>query len=57
MAFSEEKGDEFFSEMAADESGIFTLFGLIDLLFAMCVSFIPAVILLMMSVFIWLIDF
>ncbi|MCY7752234.1 hypothetical protein P8876_11275 [Bacillus haynesii] len=56
-AFSKEKGDEFFSEMAADGSGIFTLFGLIDLLFAMCVSFIPAVILLMMSVFIWLIDF
>ncbi len=27
-AFSEEKGDEFFLEMTADGSGIFTLFGL-----------------------------
>ncbi|MPQ23706.1 hypothetical protein GA512_01260 [Bacillus paralicheniformis] len=71
-AFSKEKGDEFFSEMTADGSGIFTLFGLIGLLFVKllkgifpklphgkavrCISFILAVILLLMSIFIWLLN-
>ncbi|KAA0835831.1 MULTISPECIES: hypothetical protein [Bacillus] len=70
--FSKEKSDEFFSEMTADGSGIFTLFGLIGLLFAKllkaispklphdwalrCISFILALILLIMSIFIWLLD-
>ncbi|MEC1417837.1 hypothetical protein [Bacillus haynesii] len=72
-AFSKEKGDGFFSEMAADGSGVFTLFGLIGLLNVKllkaispklphdrsfkCISFILSVILLIMSIFIWLIDF
>ncbi len=71
-AFSKEKGDEFFLEMTADGSGIFTLFGLIGLLFVKllkaissklphdrairCVSFILAGILLLMSIFIWLLN-
>ncbi|TWK17447.1 hypothetical protein CHCC20375_3965 [Bacillus licheniformis] len=59
--------------MTADESGIFTIFGLIGLLNVKllkaispklphdralrCISIIPVVILFMMSVIIWLIDF